>query len=161
MYIAQCNLRNKNIYDVNLYIYIYIYIYMCVRARARVCVCNKNKAWNRKELTGRWNISFGTISYAKDIASAIFQKIVPASLLLRWKKLHVTLDGWAIICPELFNFEGGKHGAPLRTTRFYDLHSHERASRVCNIFPALMLKQCCRYHMHISNYTIHHNIVWN
>jgi len=37
MYIAQCNLRNKNIYDVNLYIY--IYIYMCACARARACVC--------------------------------------------------------------------------------------------------------------------------
>lgn len=45
---------------------------------------------------GREDISFGTISiqaYAKDIAFAIFLEIGPASLLLRRKKLHVTLDG--------------------------------------------------------------------
>lgn len=87
---------------------------------------------------GREDISFGTISiqaYAKDIAFAIFLEIGPASLLLRRKKLHVTLDGWAIICSKLFNFEEGKHGALLHTTQFCDLHSHERASCFRDIFP--------------------------
>lgn len=77
MYFAQCNLHSKSIRRELIYV---------IKTKHEIA-----KSLQAAGIFPSERYRFG--AYAKDIAFAIFREIGPASLLLRRKKLHVTLDG--------------------------------------------------------------------